>query len=177
MENIEIPEHEIEGLLQTLKELGIKGIMEWSDVLVLNHLQERGFISSERDKVIKTLKEQTNMSYGEIMELLYRYDKWREVLPSYSLRLNQIMDSINLQWGPNVVIPFRYIGKGPNKKLIGMVREGGKYSIYDNTGKHPMLVGNVNEDYSIHWNDYVKLTTPQTKYLVDKVKELKGRIV
>ena len=26
MENIEIPEHEIKGLLQTLKELGIKGI-------------------------------------------------------------------------------------------------------------------------------------------------------
>ena len=40
-----------------------------------------------------------------------------------------------------------------------------------------MLVGNVNEDYSIHWNDYVKLTTPQTKYLVDSVKELKGRII
>ena len=38
MENIDIPEYEIEGLLQTLKELGIKGIMEWSDVLVLNHL-------------------------------------------------------------------------------------------------------------------------------------------
>ena len=27
MENIDIPEYEIEGLLQTLKELGIKGIM------------------------------------------------------------------------------------------------------------------------------------------------------
>ena len=76
-----------------------------------------------------------------------------------------------------MVIPFRYIGKGPNKKLIGMVREGGKYSIYDNSGKHPMLVGNVNEDYRIHWNDYGKLTTPQAKYLVDSVKELKGRIV
>jgi len=176
MENIDILEYEIEGLLQTLNELGIKGIMEWSDVLVLNHLQERGFISSERDKVIKTLKEQTTMSYGEIMELIQRYDKWREVLPSYSLGLNQKLDSINKQW-INSVVPFSWIGTGPNKKLIGIVREGGKYSIYDNTGKIPMLVGNVNEDYSIHWNDYVKLTTPQTKYLVDKVKELKGRIV
>ena len=122
MENIEIPEHEIEGLLQTLKELGIKGIMEWSDVLVLNHLQERGFISSERDKVIKTLKEQTTMSYGEIMELIQRYDKWREVLPSYSLGLNQKLDSINKQW-INSVVPFSWIGTGPNKKLLGIVRE------------------------------------------------------
>ena len=47
MDKIDIPEYEIEGLLQTLKEPGIKGIMEWSDVLVLNHLQERGYISSE----------------------------------------------------------------------------------------------------------------------------------
>ena len=31
MENIEIPEHEIEGLLQTLKERGIKGL--WNGVM------------------------------------------------------------------------------------------------------------------------------------------------
>ena len=98
MENIDIPEYEIEGLLQTLKELGIKGIMEWSDVLVLNHLQERGFIPSERDKVINVLKEQTDMSYGQIVELLQRYDKWKVVLPSYSLGLNLKLSSNTFLW-------------------------------------------------------------------------------
>lgn len=177
LKNIQIPDHEIEGLLRTLKELGIKGLMEWSDVLVWNHLIERNFVPSNKDKQIQVLKENTEMTYGQIVELLQRYDRWKEVLPSYSLSLNQKMDSINTQWGPNVVVPFTWIGTGPYKKLIGIVREGKGYTIYDNTGKIHMLVGNVNENYGIHWNDYMKLTTPQTKYLVDKVKELKERIV
>jgi hypothetical protein len=175
MENIDIPEYEIEGLLQTLNELGIKGIMEWSDVLVLNHLQERGFIPSERDKVINVLKEQTDMSYGQIVELLQRYDKWKVVLPSYSLGLNLKLDSVNKMF--NSVVPFRWLGTGPNKKLIGIVKEGKEYTIYDNTGKHPMLVGKVNERFSIVWNNYVKLTTPQSKYIIDEVKRLKERIM
>lgn len=175
MENIDIPEYEIEGLLQTLKELGIKGIMEWSDVLVLNHLQERGFLPSDRDNTIKILKEQTSMSYGEIMELLQRHERWREVLPSYSLQLNLKLDSVNNEY--NSVVPFRWIGQGPNRKLIGIVKEGRTFKIYDHTGKHPMLVGDVNSKFSIHWNNYVKLTTPQQKFIVDEVKSLKNSIM
>ena len=49
---------------------------------------------------------------------------------SYSLSLNQRMDSINSQWGPNVVVPFTWIGTGLYKKLIGIVKEGKGYSIY-----------------------------------------------
>ena len=175
MENINIPEYEIEGLLQTLKELGIKGIMEWSDVLVLNHLQERGFIPSDRDNTIKLLKEQTDMTYGQIMELIQRYDRWKEVLPSYNLTLNLKMDRINQDF--NSVVPFRWIGEGPMRKLIGIVSEGKKFTIYDHTGKIPMLIGNITKNFGVHWNDYVELTTPQRKYLVDEVKKLKGNIM
>ena len=74
------------------------------------------------------------MSYGQIMELLQRYDRFREVPPSYSLKLNQIMDSINKRY--NSVIPFRYIGQGSNKKLLGFVEEGDKINVYDG---FPML--------------------------------------
>ncbi len=35
------------------------------------------------------------MEYNEIMNLLQRYNEWRKYLPSYSLRLNQNLDSIN----------------------------------------------------------------------------------
>ena len=96
--DINIPEYEIEGLIQTLKELGIKGLMEWSDVLVYNHLCERNFLPELRDEQIKVLRDQTDMSSGQIMELFQRYDKWSTSLPTYSLRLNQIMDSINKRY-------------------------------------------------------------------------------
>ena len=49
--------------------------------------------------------------------------------------------------------------------------------IYDNTGKNGMLVGKVNKQGSIHWNNYVKLTTPQQKYIIDEVKSLRERIM
>jgi len=51
MESLNVPEHEIEGVLQTIKETWLKGIMKYSDVLVLNHLIERGFVSEKRDEL------------------------------------------------------------------------------------------------------------------------------
>ena len=63
------------------------------------------------------------------------------------------------------------------RKLIGIVSEGKKFTIYDHTGKIPMLIGNITKNFGVHWNDYVELTTPQRKYLVDEVKKLKGNIM
>jgi len=171
-ENIQIPEHEVEGLIQTLREMGIKGLMEWSDVLVFNHLCERQFIPESREKQIKVLKENTDMEYKDIMNLLQRYDRWKEVLPSYSLGLNQKLDSVNKRY--NSVVPFKWIGRGQNKKLMGFVEEGENINVYDGTGKHLMLVCGIDKKkWSIHWNDYVKLTTPQQKYITNEVLRLK----
>jgi hypothetical protein len=39
-----INEHEIDGLIQTMRETGIKSLMKYTDVLVLNHMMERGWI-------------------------------------------------------------------------------------------------------------------------------------
>ena len=172
IKNIDIPEYEIEGLVQTLKELGIKGLMSWSDVIVYNHLLERQFLPDSREEQIKILKQNTDQEYKDIMNLIQRYDKWKEVLPSYSLGLNQKLDSVNKRY--NSVIPFRWLGKGPNKKLLGFVEEGNKINVYDGMGKHLMLVCGVDKkNWSIHWNDYVKLTTPQQKYVTDSVLKLK----
>ena len=89
----EIKEHEIDGLIQTMKETGIKGLMKYTDVLVLNHMMERGWIPpiEKREELIKTLKDESDMEYNEIMNLLQRYNKWVSVLPSYSLKLNSIL--------------------------------------------------------------------------------------
>ena len=173
----EIHEYEIDGLIQTLKETGIKGIMKYTDVLVLNHMMERGWIPGidERDKLIKVLKEQSDMSYGDIATLLTRYNDWKQYLPSYSLGLQMKLESVNQLY--NSIVPFRWIGSGGNRKLIGIVKEVKGFTIYDQTGKHPMKVGDVNESYSISWNNYIKLTTPQQKYIIDEVKNLKQRIM
>ena len=168
----EINEYEIDGLIQTMKETGIKGLMKYTDVLVLNHMCERGWISSERDKMIKTLKEETEMSYGDITRLLERYSEWKQYLPSYSLGLNQKLDTINKEM--NSVVPFRWIGNGSNRKLIGVVKESNGMKIYDSTGKNLMLVGTIDKNGGILWNDYVKLTTPQQKYVIDEVKHISG---
>ena len=50
------------------------------------------------------------------------------------LRLNQNLDGINKRM--NSVIPFKYVGNSPNKRLIGFVDEGSDISIYDGIGKN-----------------------------------------
>ena len=78
--NIEIPEYEIDGLVQTLKETGLKGWSKYMDVISLNHLLERGFVPSNRPQLIEVLKRETEMTYGEITTLLNKYDEWKRYL-------------------------------------------------------------------------------------------------
>ena len=172
MENLNVPEHEIEGVLQTIKETWLKEIMKYSDVLVLNHLIERGFVSEERDELIKVLKGNTNLEYNEIMNLINKYDDCKKFLPVYSLRLNQNMDSINKRM--NSVIPFQYIGNSPNKRLIGFVDEGDDINIYDGIGKHLMKLGSIDKkEWSIVWNEHPLLQQEHSSYIDDCVRELK----
>ena len=85
----EVKEYEVDGLIQTLKESGIRGIMKYTDVLVLNHMMERGWIPNinERDKVIKFLKENTDLEYSDITKLLQRYNEWKRYLPFLLIRI------------------------------------------------------------------------------------------
>ena len=168
-----INDFEIDGLVQTLKETGIKGLMKYTDVLVWNHICERHWCpETTREGQIKFLKEETDMSYGDITQLLERYSEWKRYLPSYSLGLNLKLDTINKEM--NSVVPFRWIGNGSNRKLIGVVKESNGMKIYDSTGKNLMLVGTIDKNGGILWNDYVKLTTPQQKYVIDEVKHISG---
>ena len=114
------------------------------------------------------------MEYNEIMPLINRYDEWRKYLPSYSLRLNQNMDSINKRM--NSVIPFRYVGNSPNKRLIGLVSEGKEISIYDGIGKHLVKLGSVDKKtWSINWGQHQLLQQEHTSYITGCVRDLKDR--
>ena len=170
----DINEYEIDGLIQTMKETGIKGLMKYTDVLVLNHMMERNWIPSidNRDELIKSLKDNSDMEYNEIMNLIQRYDEWRKYLPSYSLKLNTILDSINKRM--NSVIPFKYVGNSPNKRLIGFVDEGKDISIYDGIGKHLMKLGSVDKKkWSIVWNEHPLLQQDHSSYITSSVRKLK----
>ena len=177
MNNImnEINEHQIDGLIRTMKEMGIKGLMKYTDVLVLNHMILRSWIPpiERRDERIKTLKDESDMEYNEIMNLLNRYDEWKSVLPSYSLRLNQNLDGINKRM--NSIIPFKYVGNSPNKRLIGFVVEGKDINIYDGIGKNLILLGSVDKkSWSISWGNNSLLQQEHTSYITSSVRELKN---
>lgn len=170
----EINEHEIDGLIQTMKEMGIKGLMKYTDVLVLNHMINRKWIPpiEQRDELIKTLKGESDMEYNEIMNLIQRYSKWKSVLPSYSLRLNQNLDGINKRM--NSVIPFKYVGNSPHKRLIGFVDEGNDINIYDGIGKNLMKLGSVDKkSWSIVWSNHPLLQQEHSSYITSSVRKLK----
>ena len=170
----QINEHEIDGLIQTMKETGIKGLMKYTDVLVLNHMMERGWIPpiEQRDELIKTLKDESDMEYNEIMNLIQRYSKWKSVLPSYSKNLQTNLDGINKRM--NSVIPFQYVGNSPNTRLIGFVDEGKDINIYDGIGKNLIKLGSVDKkNWSISWGTHSLLQQDQTSYITSSVRKLK----
>ena len=165
----DVPEYEIEGLMRTLKELGIKGIMENTDVIVLNHIIERGYIPHHREGIISSLKENTDMEYGEIMDLINKWDRWKKYLPSYSLKLNQKLDNLNREM--NSIVPFRYVGD----RLIGFVENKEKgIDVLDGLGNHHILLGTINkENWSINWNPYWVINPDVNRYVVGEIKRLK----
>lgn len=169
MENIQdTPQHEIDGLMRTLKELGIKGLMENTDVVVLNHIVERGYIPHHREGMITKLKE-TDMEYGEIMELINKWNRWKKYLPSYSLKLNQKLDKINREM--NSVVPFRYVGD----RLIGFVENHKNgIDVLDGLGNHHILLGTISKkNWSINWNPHWVINHDVNKYVVGEIKTLK----
>jgi len=165
----DVPEYEIEGLMRTLKELGIKGIMENTDVIVLNHIIERGYIPHHREGIISSLKENTDMEYGEIMDLINKWDRWKKYLPSYSLKLNQKLDNINREM--NSIVPFRYVGD----RLIGFVEnKNNEIDVLDGLGNHHILLGTINKNtWSINWNPYWVINPDVNRYVVGEIKRLK----
>ena len=165
-----IKDFEIESFYQVLRETGIKGVMEWSDVLMLNHLIERGFIPHHREGIIQSLRENTDMDFSQIMDLHRRFTKMKSSLPTYSLTLNQKLDAINQIH--DSIVPFEMVGN----RMMGIIKEESGYGIYDGLNNHMVKLGMVSEDYSINWNSNWLLQPEHLRWAVTKVRELKKRI-
>ena len=170
----EIPEHEIIGLMKTLKETGIKGVMKYSTVIVINHLQERGILPQNREQLVKSLKQNTEMTYTEVMSTVIELERWKKYLPTYTLELNQKLDRINIEM--NTIVPFKYIGN----RLVGITQNPNKrneYQIYDGMGKTLILLGTINTDeWNINWNPKQVISQEVNKYTVNVVIEKREEI-
>ncbi|WP_156102207.1 hypothetical protein [Muricauda sp. MAR_2010_75] len=168
-----INEYEIEGLIGILRETGIKGILKHSDLIVWNHILERGWCEdSSRDGMIRYLRENTDMSYGEITSLLNRFKDWKELLPSYSLKLNSKLDSINKRY--NSIVPFQWIGESDNRKLLGFVNEERGINVYDGSGDFLVRVCEIKKgNWEVNWKNTMNLTVPQQRYILDEISRLK----
>lgn len=166
-----IKDFEVEAFYQVLQETGIKGIMDRADVLMLNHLVERGFLPHHREGIIQGLREQTEMDFSSIMSLFQRYERLKEGLPTYGLHLNQKLEQVNTMY--DATINFEWVGN----RMMGIVKEtNGGWSIMDGSGNHMIKLGSVDEGYSINWNSNWLLQPEQLRWAVKKVREIKKRV-
>ena len=51
---MDIKSYEIDSVIETLQKMGLKGLMEYTYVFVINHLLERGVINNPTDNGIKS---------------------------------------------------------------------------------------------------------------------------
>ena len=163
-------EYEIKGLLQTLKETGIKGVMKYSNVIILNHLMERGILPETRDKLVKSLKENTVMSYGEIMSLITEHERWKKYLPSYTHQLNRKLDRINEEY--DTVRPYQYVGH----RLIGLVKHPSDrdfINIMDGLKGGNTLLGRINTNtWSVTWSN-INIEPEISSWIKEHIHDLK----
>ena len=167
--------YEYDSLSEIMKEGGIPLWSKFISEISILHTMERGYLPTNRNELIKVLRDNTDWDYSKIVDLVNRVKSFETKFPSYNLKMNEKLLKVEQQY--KSIVPFRWIGEGGNRKMIGIVNEGGKKSIYEHSGNHPMLIGTLNEDFSIQWNNYIQLTTPQQKYIVDEVKKLKQNIL
>ena len=170
-EEVLVKEIEVTALMQILRESGIKGVMAYADCIVLNHLIERGQISHERNGIINSLRENTSMQTNEIMELVNKYERMKEALPSYSLGLNLKMEKTNAIH--DAIVPFEWVGR----RLVGICNNGrGGYLVYDAQGNHLIKLADINERYQIRWNNHWQNHPAVMNWVSKKTTELKNRI-
>lgn len=170
MENTTIPDYEWNLWLEIMKEKGFD-VLQYSQEIVLDFLIERGYLKPQREDIIKTLRENTEMSTSEIMELIQNHSRIKSTLPSLTLPINQKLDKINREM--NSVVPFRKVGD----KLVGFVpneTNENVLDILDGMGNHHILLGTINKNtWSINWNPYWVINPDVNRYVVGEIKRLK----
>ena len=170
MENTTIPNYEWNLWLEIMKEKGYN-VLKYSQEIVLDFLIQRGHLKDQREDIIITLRENTEMSTSEIMELIQNHSRIKSTLPSITLPINQRLDKINREM--NSIVPFRKVGD----RLIGFVpneTNENLIDVLDGMGNHHILLGTINKkDWTIRWNTYWVIQPDLNRYVVGEIRTLK----
>jgi uncharacterized FlaG/YvyC family protein len=170
MENTTIPDYEWNLWLEIMKEKGYD-VLKYSQEIVLDFLIQRGYLKENREDMIRTLRNNTNMSTSEIMELIQNHSRIKNSLPELSLQMNQKLDKINREM--NSIVPFRKVGD----RLIGFVPNETKENlidVLDGMGNHHILLGTIDRTkWSITWNPYWVINPDVNRYVVGEIRTLK----
>ena len=170
MENTTIPNYEWNLWLEIMKEKGYN-VLKYSQEIVLDFLIQRGHLKDQREDIIRTLRENTEMSTSEIMELIQNHSRIKSTLPSITLPINQRLDKINREM--NSIVPFRKVGD----RLIGFVpneTNDNLIDVLDGMGNHHIHLGTINKkDWTIRWNTYWVIEPDLNRYVVGEIRTLK----
>ena len=170
MENTTIPNYEWNLWLEIMKEKGYN-VLKYSQEIVLDFLIQRGHLKDQREDIIRTLRENTEMSTSEIMELIQNHSRIKSTLPSITLPINQRLDKINREM--NSIVPFRKVGD----RLIGFVpneTNDNLIDVLDGMGNHHIHLGTINKkEWTIRWNTYWVIEPDLNRYVVGEIRTLK----
>lgn len=170
MENTTIPDYEWNLWLEIMKQKGFN-VLKYSQEIVLDFLIERGYLKPQREEIIRTLRNNTDMSTSEIMILIQNHSRIKSTLPSLTLPINQKLDKINREM--NSVVPFRKVGD----RLVGFVpseKDENLINVLDGMGNHHILLGTIDKiRWSINWNLYWNINPDVNRYVVGEIRNLK----
>jgi len=170
MENTTIPDYEWNLWLEIMEQKGYD-VLKYSKEIVLDFLIERGHLKPLREDIIRTLRENTEMSTIEIMELIQNHSRIKSTLPSLTLTINQKLDKINREM--NSLVPFRKVGD----RLVGFVpneTNENVIDILDGMGNHHILLGSIDrKTWSLKWNPYWVIQPDLNRYVVGEIRNLK----
>lgn len=159
--------HEVTALTKVLNESGIRGVLKYSDSIIIHHLIRRGYLSKDRTQLINELRNHTEFTYHDIVDMVNLYNKMEKSLPSYSVELNDKLDKVNAIYKAH--IPFTYV----DNRMVGIVKEGKQYSIYDASSNNLIRLGIINEGLHITWSSHWSITPSILKWGIDKLKEIR----
>jgi hypothetical protein len=170
MENTTILDYEWNLWLEIMEEKGYD-VLKYSQEIVLDFLIERGYLKPQREDIIRTLRENTEMSTSEIMELIQNHSRIKSTLPTLTLPINQKLDKINREM--NSLVPFRKVGD----RLVGFVpneTNENVIDILDGMGNHHILLGSIDrKTWSLRWNPYWVIQPDLNRYVVGEIRNLK----
>ena len=111
------------------------------------------------------------MNYGEIMELINKYERMKTSLPSYSLATNLKLDKVNgLQ---EAIKGFERVGR----KLIGIISTSKGFDVMDATGEHMIRLARVNENYEVQWSNHWVIQPEVNRWVAKSIRELRERTI